>query len=448
MSVDQHPSLARRAAAILQANDTGTSIKASAGLYPHQWSWDAAFVSIGLSHISIERAVQEMRSLFRGQWRNGMLPHIVYNPNVPADAYFPDAARWDVRHASPDAPRDVATSGIVQPPVHAIAIRLICDRAEPEQAREIAREFYRPLLEWHRYLMSARDPESSGLVTIVHPWESGMDNSPRWDAAMARIQVPDGELPQFERRDLAHVEDAAQRPTDADYDRFLWIVEVLKRGGYRVDRMRDVLPFRVKDSFVSAILVAANESLIRIADMADGDVDDLPIIESWIDRGRLGLSGQWDAGQEICADLDLVDGRPVSTRTIATFAPLIAGQVTTDTKAALVRLWNSTAFTGHPDLRWPLPPVTSPEDPGFIPTRYWRGPVWPVMSWLLWWAWSRIGEDVIADNLRDASLDQVATVGFSEYMHPFTGEALGSDDQSWTAAVVLDWLANAESGIR
>lgn len=448
MSVDQQHPLAMRAAAILQANDTGTSIKASADLYPHQWSWDAAFVSIGLAHISIDRAMQEMRSLFRGQWQNGMLPHIVYNPDVPATAYFPDAARWDATKASPDAPRDVATSGIIQPPVHAIAIRLICDRAEPEQARAIAREFYHPLLEWHRYLMSARDPESSGLVTIVHPWESGMDNAPRWDAPLARIQVPEGELPPFERRDLAHVADPAQRPTDADYDRYLWIVEVLKRGGYRVDRLRDALPFRVKDSFVSAILVAANESLIRIADMADGDVDDLPIIESWIDRGRRGLAGQWDTGQDVCADLDLVDGRPISTRTIATFAPLIAGQVTTDTKAALIRLWHSTAFTGHPDLRWPLPPVTSPEDPGFAPTRYWRGPVWPVMSWLLWWAWSRIGEDVVADKLRAAALEQVTAVGFAEYMHPFTGEALGSDDQSWTAAVVLDWLASLESGTR
>jgi glucosylglycerate hydrolase len=31
---------------------------------------------------------------------------------------------------------------------------------------------------------------------------------------------------------------------------------------------------------------------------------------------------------------------------------------------------------------------------------------------------------------------------FGEYYEPFTGEALGSDDQSWTAAVALDWLAD------
>jgi hypothetical protein len=441
MSVDQHNHLAVQAAAILQANDTGTSIKAAPDLYPHQWSWDAAFIAIGLAHISVDRAVQEMRSLFRGQWKNGMLPHIVYDANVSAEAYFPDAARWDVANASPDAPHGVATSGIIQPPMHAIAIRLICDRAEPDQARAIATEFYQPLLDWHRYLVSARDPELSGLITIVHPWESGMDNSPRWDAALERVQAPEGELPPYERRDLAHVSDPGQRPTDAEYDRFMWIVELLRRGGYRVDQLYDELPFRVKDIFTSAILVAANESLIRLADLADGDVDDLPIIESWIDRGRLGLAEQWDPGIDLCCDRDVIDGASIEVRTIATFAPLLAGQVTMEMRAALIRMWESAAFTGNTDLRWPLAPSTSPEDPAFAPTRYWRGPVWPVTNWLLWWAWSRIGEDTIADTLRINALEQVDTAGFAEYMHPFTGEALGSADQSWTAAVILDWLA-------
>lgn len=441
MSVDQHNPMALRAAAILQANDTGTLVKAAPSLYPHQWSWDAAFISIGLAHVSVERAVQEMRALFRGQWKNGMVPHIVYNPDVSPDAYFPDAGRWDVASVSPDAPEGVATSGIIQPPMHAIAIRLICERATPEQAREIATEFYGPLLEWHRYLVSARDPEVSGLITIVHPWESGMDNSPRWDRSMARIQVPEGEVPPFVRRDLAHVADPSQRPTDEDYERFMWIVEVLKRGGYRVDQIYDELPFRVKDIFLSAMLVAANESLIRIAGLADGDFDELTIIESWIDRGRRGLAEQWNADDELCCDLDVVDGSSIEVRTIATFAPLIAGQVTVDTRAALTRLWESETYTGYPELRWPLPPSTSPLEPSFVPNRYWRGPVWPVMSWLLWWAWDRIGENAIADTLRAHALDQIEAVGFSEYMHPFTGEALGSEDQSWTAAAVLDWLA-------
>jgi glucosylglycerate hydrolase len=442
MNSDQRPHLAARATDILQANDTGTSIKAAPNLYPHQWSWDAAIVAIGLSHVSVDRAVTEMRSLFRGQWRNGLLPHIVYAPDVPDDAYFPDAARWDVAGVSPDAPLGVATSGIIQPPVHAIAIAAICERADPEQAGAIATEFYHPLLEWHRYLLSARDPEVSGLITIVHPWESGMDNSPRWDRALACIDVPSDELPPFQRRDLAHVEDASQRPTDEDYDRYLWLVELLKRGGYRVDQLYPHLPFRMKDVFMSALLVTANEALLRIATLADAGFDDLTIIESWIDRGREGIAGQWDNRRQLCLDQDVVEDTPVAVRTIAAFAPLVAGQVTVDVRRALIELWYSEAFTGHPNLRWPLPTSTSPDEPSFSPRTYWQGPVWPVMNWLLWWSWERIGETQTAAELREHALAQIESAGFAEYMEPFTGEPLGSGDQSWTAAVVLDWLAD------
>src|SRR5690606_17230780 len=221
MPIDLANPLVSRAVTILRENDTGSSTKPAPALYPHMWSWDSALIAIGIAQYSVERAAQEMRSLMRGQWKNGMIPQIQFNPGVPPEAYFPDAGRWDVHAVSTDAPEGVATSGIIQPPVHAIAVRAICDLADRYQARALAREFYEPLREWHRYLMSARDPEVSGLVTIVHPWESGMDNSPRWDRALARIEVPEGELPPFTRRDLAHVSDPSQRPTDDDYRRYM-----------------------------------------------------------------------------------------------------------------------------------------------------------------------------------------------------------------------------------
>jgi hypothetical protein len=44
--------------------------------------------------------------------------------------------------------------------------------------------------------------------------------------------------------------------------------------------------------------------------------------------------------------------------------------------------------------------------------------------------------------VRESSLEQIAEGGFAEYFEPFTGAPLGSKEQSWTAAVVLDWLAS------
>jgi glycogen debranching enzyme len=110
--------------------------------------------------------------------------------------------------------------------------------------------------------------------------------------------------------------------------------------------------------------------------------------------------------------------------------------------ATLLETLRSPSFIGYPGLRRPLPPSTSPKDPRFNPRSYWRGPVWPVIDWLLWWAFVRTGEHQLAERVRESSLEQIAEGGFAEYFEPFTGEPLGSREQSWTAAVALDWLAS------
>ena len=63
------------------------------------------------------------------------------------------------------------------------------------------------------------------------------------------------------------------------------------------------------------------------------------------------------------------------------------------------------------------------------------------MTWLLWDGLRRAGHRRTAAALRAEALTQLEATGCCEYVQPLTGEALGSDQQSWTAAVALDWLA-------
>jgi glucosylglycerate hydrolase len=437
--------LAARASAVLRQNDLGGWTKAAPRLYPHQWSWDSAFIAIGWARLDLRRAAQELQTLFAAQWPTGMVPHIVFNPAVPPGSYFPDAARWDCVGVG-TAPRPPAnTSGLCQPPVHAIAAHHIWQVAEGEggEAARDARAFlaglYPRLLAWHRYLATARDPDGSGLVTIYHPWESGTDNSPRWDAAMAAVTV--GDLPPYTRFDLQHVADPSQRPTNEEYDRYLWLVEALKRARYDDATAARSHPFLLKDVLFSAILVAANDALLQIAGVVGAADPERETIAAWADHGRRALTDRWHPDLALCLDYDLRAAAPVPTRTVAGFAPLVAGGLTPERQAALLATLDSTSFLGHPDLRWPIPPSTSPDDPAFRPRSYWRGPTWPFMTWLLWWALARDGERERATLLRQAALDQLAVIDFAEYVEPFTGEPLGSLDQSWTAAVALDWLA-------
>ena len=101
--------LAARAAYLLRGNDLGVMTTAAPLLYPHMWSWDAAFVSIGLAPLSVERAVVELDTLLSAQWSNGMIPHIVFANGV--DGYFPGPARWATSALAANAPRTRHTSG-------------------------------------------------------------------------------------------------------------------------------------------------------------------------------------------------------------------------------------------------------------------------------------------------------------------------------------------------
>ena len=277
-------------------------------------------------------------------------------------------------------------------------------------------------------------------MTIYHPWESGTDNSPRWDAALEAVEV--GEMSPHPRYDLEHVHDPSQRPTDADYDRYLWLVKLVKRAACDEATIYRSHPFLVKDVLFSAILVAANDALLEISRLVSASHEDAELISSWISRGRRGLESRWDPELRLCLDYDLRAAKPLRSRTTAGFAPLVAGGLRPWRLAILLETLRSPSFIAYPGLRRPLPPSTSPKDPRFNPRSYWRGPVWPVIDWLLWWAFVRTGEHQLAERVRESSLEQIAEGGFAEYFEPFTGEPLGSREQSWTAAVALDWLAS------
>lgn len=436
--------LADMAERVLRRNDMGGWTRAAPNLYPHQWSWDTGFIAIGLAHFDTARAARELTGLFEHQWKNGKVPHIVFNPDAPPDSYFPGPEHWASAGEYPEAPpAPPYTSCLCQPPTHALgALRvweLAQEREEADAARGFLGEIYPKLLAWHRYLATERDPEGSGLVTINHPWESGMDNSPRWDGALQTIEV--GELPPFERQDLDDVDHPTERPTDEEYARYLWLVELIKRVRCNEAALYGSHPFLVKDVLFSAILVAANESLLEIAGVVGAPEEDMALIEAWVSRGRAGLDQQWDPELGLCVDHDLRRDAPLRARTVGGFAPLVAGGQAPDRLDALLRMLYSTAFLGNPKLRRPLPPSTSPTEAHFQPRNYWRGPVWPVISWLLWRALVRAGERDRAHDLRRVALQELSGGDFAEYYEPFTGEPLGSDNQSWTAAVTLDWLS-------
>ena len=413
-------------------------------LYPHQWSWDAAFVAIGLAHLSVPRACAELDHLLTGQWSTGMIPHIVFDES--ATGYVPGPQRWGCAALAAAAPRRPATSGITQPPVHAIAVGRILDvagrqgGADLDHARSFARRTWPALMAWHRWLAGPRRSPATGLVTIVHGWESGMDNSPRFDRPYSRVVVGPG-LPPYTRADLGAVPDDSQRPSERDYDRYLWLVEELRAVGYDDAATLRSGSFRVGDVLLTAVLAMACDVMAETGATIGAPGGDVAWLRSTADALRAAVTGAADPSTGLARDHDERTGEWLATATIAGFAPLLCGGSAPDAERALLDRFLGPQWCGHPDLCVAAPPSTSPGADEFDRRRYWRGPIWPVLVWLFGAALARRGQRDAAEQMRIEGLRLVADGASGEYYEPFTGERLGSADQSWTAAVTLDWLS-------
>ena len=419
--------LGQAARAVLAANDRGGYTVPTAGLYPFQWNWDSAFVAMGFATWDTDRALTELERLAEGQWPDGMIPHIVFHQ--PSDTYFPGPDVWDTearrRAGGP------ATSGITQPPVFAIALRFVWETmsdASRRAHRERVSGLYRAALAWHRWWKAARDPGGTGLVSVLHNWETGSDNSPAWDAALA--QVPTATTAPVRRRDTGHV-DPAMRPSDVEYQRYIHLVDTYRAAGWDPPRQWAVAPFKVADVQTTAILARATEDLTALAGALGSDQDVAELGELH-ERLRAGLSRQWRPALGRFVSRDLVADHDIETPTHAGFVPLLALDLDGPARASAAA--EMTRWLAEVRLGLPTVPRSSP---AFEPRRYWRGPVWAIMNWLLILGLRRNGFPDLAERLRAGTLAAIESAGFAEHFDPLSGEGGGGGTFSWTAAAYL-----------
>jgi len=418
----------------LTANDEGEFVKPGRHQYPHQWNWDAALVAMGLAHFDEARARKEVRSLLQGQWLDGMIPHVVYH-NGSSD-YFPGPDFWQIEQSVAAPPR-VHTSGLVQPPLLATCIRRMHRRARDRQASlAFVREVYPRLLRWHRWLHRARDPEGTGLVAIVHPWESGTDNAARFVQPL--MQVTPSQMPAYQRRDSAHVS-ADERPQHADYERFVYLIDRFRHWGYDPETMYQRSPFLVQDTLFNAVTYQAHEDLIALADQIGEPTAE---IEGWRVRLRRAFTNKlWDDEEGLFFAFDARHHQLIRENGVATFLALYAGLADHAQAQVLVgaHLENPEEYAPDRHSRF-LVPSQAKNNYFFEPRRYWRGPVWILINWMVMQGLERYGYAELAERVRRDSLALMRSGGFFEYYDPRDGSAAGASGFSWSAALALEML--------
>ncbi|MEU4097986.1 hypothetical protein [Streptomyces sp. NPDC026673] len=436
---DRDAALRRDAARVLLANWTGAATVPSRTLYPHQWSWDSAFIAIGLARLAPRRAQRELETLLGAQWRDGRVPHIVFNPSVPLDAYFPSPDFWrsSGAGAASGAPSDIETSGIVQPPVHALAAWQV-HLADPAESRRrgFLRRMYPRLAAWHRYLAASRDLGGGGLAAVVHPWEPGLDNSPVWDAALARVEPAPPES--FRRADLDHSA-AADRPTDLDYGRYVRLAATYRDHGY--DDARTPHAFALEDPCFNALFIASEHALAEIAAAAGADPG--PHRRRAAAATTALVDRLWDPDAGIFLARDLTTGETVGGHSVAGLVPLIVPGLPGRVARSLIATAHGERFRLGSVHLVPSYDLTAPEFDG---NRYWRGPSWFNTAWLVHRGLRQHGAAGAADALREQALADARRTGFAEYVEPHGGQGRGIRRFSWTAALALDLLHRTPQG--
>jgi hypothetical protein len=420
--------LGTQARQALIQNDRGGYTVSSPGLYPFQGNWDAAIVALGWMTFDEPRAWQEFDRLFAGQWSNGLVPHIVFHG--PADTYFPGPGEWRVE-------RTPRTSSLSQPPLAASIIRLMMDRAaDPAAADRAVCRLLPKLLAWHRWWYRDRDPERTGLVVTFHPWESGMGNSPAWDPPLTSVP---GTTRAYERKDLAWI-DAARRPRQFDYDRFVYLMDFQRERSFDAERIYAETPYRVADFGLNAILLRATEDLAELC-RRQGEFSSAAEMDRATERARTALASLWSEPHSCYVSRDTRNGESLRARTGSTFLAWygrISRSPFMDRKLlANLHEWLSRSSFGLA--------TAHPDSPEFEPERCWRGSVWPHLNWLIAQGLAESGHRRTATRLRDDTRTLIATGGLRECFNPLTGAGCGGEAFSRTAAVSLFWTESGRS---
>jgi len=340
--------------------------------YPWQWLWDSCFHAISWSRLGDPRGITELETVLSLQLPNGFVPHMGYQTNP--------SSSLELWHAP-------GRSDITQPPMYGHALRVLAERGFAVE------HLYGPATAGLDYLFSERLDPGSGLIRVVHPWETGCDDSPRWDGW--------------------HAEPFKERSWNARKRELVRSIQLRDGGAWRNPG------FDVGSAGFSALVafnarelgeLTANRDLLRKASGLAKAIDArwLPARRTWSDLCFTG---------------------PHTTSAVRTLDALFAVLVSEDPRSvddAFEEVFDPSCFwRGHG------PSGTAADEPSYDPRRYWRGDAWPQEIYLLMIAASRRGRSVEAGRLAERLVLGCIGSRYAERWNPETGAGLGAIPQGW-----------------
>lgn len=410
-SLDPSPAVAgqerlyRDAVAVLDANRRDGHTLAGPGEPVVQSGWISCLAALGFSHFDEDRGYHELETLAAHQWPDGMIPHAIFHDELAA---FPEPELWRTG-------RPVPTSGITFPPLFAAVLRRLYERAGGRHAIQRTAALVEAADRWHRWLAETRDPDRRGLVAIIHPLESARRHSIDWDAPLASV-------PRSRTR----------RPGNrADEDeRGLWLIEHFRDGGWDLPRLHENSPFQVVDVGFNAVLMRAEADLCWLAEeVGQKAISEAAKARHTLVEEALDILHDPTLGQYVSYDRH--GRRPIHSPSYGGLLPLFASY-DVERLAARLKVLKEKGLC--------LVPSHDPADPRFAADERQRGPIQIAVNMLLVDGLASAGFFEDAEAIRRESLALVAAGGFAECFHPWSGDPLGPNGSTATAAATIELL--------
>ena len=413
------PNRLEEAKKILLGNrKNGYTLPTNNKLYPAQWNWDSAFIALGYSHFNLDFSITEIETLLDGQWDDGMVPHILFHEKDTS--YFPNHTTWKCG-------KNIPSSGITQPPVLAIILKKIIENNQlnEDQNSRILKILIK-IKKYHEWFIKFRDPNKTGLVSILHPWESGYDNSPIWDEPMSNILV-DKDL-NYQRRDL-EVSNSDERPLKKDYDRYVTIRDQFRDVNYDPNKLYELSIFNVVDVGFNSLFLKANKDLVKLLKKFKLNYDELDFFISKSESEIIKLYN-YDSDEFVSKDLNT--NKDILIPSITNYFTLTA-----DLKNDKVNKKIINNLKNHNLNEKYIFSTIKSDHQTFEEKRYWRGPVWINCNWLIYEGIKNKDKEY-SIKIKNETISLIENKGFHEYYSCNDGSVMGANNFSWSAALYLD----------
>jgi glycogen debranching enzyme len=379
----------------------------SEGTYPFQWFWDSCFHAIVLTHLDLERAKAEIRSLLVNAQPDGLVPHVTF---WQRERYEEMLATYAIAYRTP------YLSDCMQPPLLAEAVAAIVERGG---GLAFAREVMPAVRRYYDWLDRVRDPDRDGLIAVLQPDETGLDHTPKFDDYLGVTTCGHAELTAAWHRVAGPYAEVGRDPEKM----------------FALDR------FVVEDVMVNTIY-AENQRVLGGLLAELGDAAGAAEMRARAGRTAAALLARcWDPARGLFFDLAGRAERRLETVTFTCLFPLLLPDLPAPVASALAsHLEDPRAFAAD----YPVPTVAMSE-PSFCPDRLpgslvFRGTTWLNVNWYLARGLRRHGRADLARRIEERSAELVLRSGFREYYNPHSGEGYGAEGFSWSA-LALDMLA-------